>query len=133
MIYFCSRNRYVTAIPPQDKKNMDYLRIEGLRVDTRIGVHEWEKKITQTLLIDIEIPGDFSKTDDALSNAIDYDALCQHVTTLVETSHFNLIETVAHHIRASIQENFKIEALTLRVSKPHAISNARNISIEIQA
>ncbi len=112
---------------------MDCLRIEGLRVEAKIGVHEWEKKITQTLLIDIDIFSDFSKTEDTLSKTIDYDALCQHVTELVEASHFNLIETVAYAVRKSIQKTFNIKAVTLRVSKPHAVSNARNISIEIQS
>ncbi|MDX2346839.1 MAG: dihydroneopterin aldolase [Legionella sp.] len=110
---------------------MDYLYIEGLRVETRIGVHDWEKKINQVLLIDIKIPRDFSKLDDALENTVDYDALCQHVTKLVESNPFNLIETVAHQIIASIQSTFKLQALTIRVSKPHAINNAKNIYIEI--
>jgi 7,8-dihydroneopterin aldolase/epimerase/oxygenase len=111
---------------------MDYLRIEGLRIETRIGIHDWEKKINQVLLLDIEIPSDFSQTNDTLKNAIDYDALCQHVTELVESNAFNLIETVAHLVLASIQKTFKIKALTIRVSKPHAISNAKNISVEIR-
>ena len=112
---------------------MDYLRIEGLRIETRIGVHDWEKKIKQILLLDIDIPSDFSQTDDALKKTIDYDALCQHVTELVETSDFNLIESVGQHVLTAIQKTFQIKALTIRVSKPHAIHNAKNISIECHA
>ncbi|MDF1647111.1 MAG: dihydroneopterin aldolase [Legionellaceae bacterium] len=110
---------------------MDYLRIEGLRIETRIGVHAWEKKIDQVLLIDIEIPSNFSETKDELNNTIDYDALCQHVTTFVTSNAFNLIESVAQQTLQSIQDTFNVQALTLRVSKPHAISNAKNICIEI--
>lgn len=119
-------------LKPEIKKIMDYLRIEGLRIETRIGVNEWEKKINQVLLLDIEIPSDFSQTDDALKNTIDYDALCQHVTELVESTAFNLIETVARLVLESIQKTFKIKALNVRVSKPHAISNAKNISVELR-
>ncbi len=114
---------------------MNYLRIEGLRIETRIGVHAWEKKINQVLLIDIEIPIDIPKnsspSQDVLENTVDYDALCQHVTELVTSNSFNLIETVAQQVLTSIQATFKVQALTLRVSKPHAIHNAKNISVEI--
>lgn len=111
---------------------MDCLQIEGLRVETHIGIHAWEKKIKQILLFDIEIPLDFDKIADNIEQTIDYDALCQHVTTFVETHAFNLIETVAHEVIASIQNTFHIQALTLRVSKPHAISNAKNISVQVK-
>ncbi|MDF1677822.1 MAG: dihydroneopterin aldolase [Legionellaceae bacterium] len=111
---------------------MNYLRIEGLRIEARIGVHAWEKKIKQALLIDLEIPTDFSQIDDKIERAIDYDALCQHVTELVQSTQFNLIETVATHIQASLQTTFKIKTATIRVSKPHAIHNANNICVEIK-
>ncbi len=111
---------------------MNYLRIEGLRVEARIGVYAWEKKIRQALSIDIEIPTDFSQIDDKIERAIDYDALCQHVTQLVQSTQFNLIETVATHIHVSLQSTFQIKAASIRVSKPHAIHNANNICVEIK-
>ncbi|MCH9689665.1 MAG: dihydroneopterin aldolase [Gammaproteobacteria bacterium] len=109
---------------------MDYLRIEGLRIETHIGVHAWEKTIKQVLLLDIELPKDLSQTKDTLKNTIDYDALCQHVTEFVESNAFNLIETVAHQVLKSIQKTFEHQAMTIRVSKPDAIHNAKNISFE---
>ena len=111
---------------------MNLLRIEALRTTTRIGVHAWEQRINQVLLLDIDIPlssEKLEKTDDMLENTVDYDALCQHVTKLVESSAFKLIETVAERVISSIQESFGVQALTVRVSKPHAIANAGNISI----
>jgi 7,8-dihydroneopterin aldolase/epimerase/oxygenase len=108
---------------------MNMLRIEALRTTTHIGVHAWEQRINQVLLLDIDIPLTLDNTDDELENTIDYDALCQHVTNLVESSAFKLIETVAEHVISSIQTNFEVGAITVRVSKPHAIANAGNISI----
>ncbi|NCT57731.1 MAG: dihydroneopterin aldolase [Legionella sp.] len=113
---------------------MNILRIEALRTTTRIGVHAWEQRIDQVLLLDIDIPLSSEKleqTDDAIENTLDYDALCQHVTHLVESHAFRLIETVALRVINSIQSNFGIQAITVRVSKPLAIANASNISITI--
>lgn len=111
---------------------MNLLRIEALRTTTRIGVHAWEQAIDQILLLDIDIPLSLEKleqADDMLENTIDYDALCQHVTKLVESNAFKLIETVADRVIRSIQNHFGVQALTVRVSKPDAIANAGNISI----
>ncbi|MDF1828187.1 MAG: dihydroneopterin aldolase [Legionellaceae bacterium] len=111
---------------------MNILRIEALRTTTRIGVHAWEQRIDQVLLLDIDIPLSSEKleqADDAIENTLDYDALCQHVTHLVESNAFKLIETVALRVIESVQSRFGVQAITVRVSKPHAIANASNISI----
>ena len=110
---------------------MDSLHIKGLSVATRIGVFTWEQQISQRLSIDISIPADFSDCKDELANTIDYDKLCQHVTAYVETNAFNLIETVADKVARLIKEEFKLQQLTVSVSKPHAVKNAANIQVTV--
>lgn len=110
---------------------MDTLQIKSLKVTTHIGVHAWEQKIVQPLLIDIIILGDFSQCQDELANTIDYDALCQRVTHYVESTSFRLIETVAHSVANLIKTEFKPEQLTVSISKPHAIKNASNICVTV--
>lgn len=109
----------------------DTLRIEGLKIETRIGVHDWEQKINQLLRIDIELPFNFKKVKDDIKKTIDYDAICQHVTELTGSQPFRLIETVAETIASSIQTTFGIKTIKVCVSKPHAIANAANVSVEI--
>lgn len=111
---------------------MDKLEITGLSISTHIGVHAWEQRILQPVLLDISVPTDCSTADDDLANALDYDKLCQRVTTFVESNSFNLIETLAEKVAALIKNEFKVSALTIRVSKPSAIKNAANISVVIE-
>lgn len=112
---------------------MDTLEIIGLRVATRIGVHEWEQRIKQRLLIDINLQLDCRDVNENLANTIDYNTLCQAVTEFVESNSFKLIETVAERIVALIQNDFQITLpVTVRVSKPDAIKNAANVSIVIK-
>lgn len=40
---------------------MDTIYLRDLRVDTVIGVWDWERKIRQTLIMDIELGCDISK------------------------------------------------------------------------
>lgn len=108
---------------------MDTLKITALKVATKIGVHAWEQRINQTLLIDITILCDFSHCEDNLANTVDYDALCKAVTHYVETKSFQLIETVASEVTQLIAQEFNITNLTVAVSKPHAVSNAGNIQV----
>ena len=111
---------------------MDVLEITALRTKTRIGVHAWEQRILQELVLDIHIPIDCTSCNDNLANTIDYDALCQHVSTFIESNAFTLIETVAEQVAALIKTTFPlVTTLTVRVSKPHAIPMAGNISITV--
>lgn len=109
----------------------DALHISALNVATQIGVHAWEQRIKQTLLIDIIIPSDFSGCEDDLSKTIDYDALCQKVTQEVESKSFQLIETVANTVAELIQNEFKVAQLTVKVSKPDAVKNAGMIQVVV--
>ena len=110
---------------------IDTLRISALSINTRIGVHAWEQRISQKLLLDITIPVDLSTCHDTLANTIDYDALCKYVTEFVESRAFTLIETVAEQVAQLIKETFNIAQLTVSVSKPHAVKNAGNVCVTI--
>lgn len=109
--------------------HMDTLQISGLNVSTKIGVHEWEQRINQQLLLDITIPVDLSACDEDLANTLDYDALCQAVTRFVESQSFQLIETVANRVAQLIKEEFNVKQVTVAVNKPHAVKNAGAIRV----
>ncbi len=112
-------------------RTMDELIIERLSVSTHIGVHAWEQKIKQQLLLDISIPSDFSHGIDDLSHTLDYDALCKAVTVFVENNSFQLIEYVAHQVALLIKEQFNVGQLTVAVNKPHAVANAGAIKVRV--
>lgn len=94
-------------------------------------MHDWEQRIIQQLKLDITIPVDLSNCHDTLANTINYDELCQRITTFVESNTFALIETVAEQVATLIKDTFQINQLTVSVSKPHAVKNAGNIRVTI--
>jgi dihydroneopterin aldolase len=102
---------------------MDSLQITALSIMTHIGIHDWEQRILQELLLDIQIPIDITTCHDQIKNTIDYDQLCQRITTFIESNSFSLIETVAEKVGQLLKTEFNVEALTLTVSKPHAIKS----------
>ena len=113
---------------------MDTIYIEGLEIDALIGIHDWEQSTRQKLVIDIKISWDISnaaQTDD-ISFACNYASISESVTTFVEASHFQLIETLAEQTAQLILKKFSVPNLKLRVSKPGAVSNAENVSVSIE-
>ncbi len=110
---------------------MDILMVQGLSVQTKIGVYAWEQQIQQQVLIDITIPSDFSACEDDLSHTLDYAALCQKVTSFVESKSFQLIEYLANSVAELIKEEFQVQQVTVSVAKPHAVKNAGMIKISV--
>ena len=110
---------------------IDSLHISALRIETHIGVHAWEQRILQTLLLDIKIPMDIGTCNNELTNTVDYAKLCQVVTHYVESNTFLLIETVGEIVAKLIKDTFNINQLSISVSKPHAIKNAGNICVTV--
>lgn len=109
----------------------DFLRIHALKMMAQIGVHAWEQQIKQQLSLDIQIEVNCRQCNEQLSQTVDYAAICDLVIDYVENTSFLLIETVAEKVAELLKKTFAIQALTLTVSKPHAIKQADNISITI--
>jgi dihydroneopterin aldolase len=113
---------------------MDTIRIRGLKVETIIGVHAWEKKLPRTLVIDLELAADVARAarSDALADALDYHAVAQAASAFVAASRFQLIETLAQRLAEKLQTEFAVGWLKLEVHKPGAVAGAQDISVSIE-
>lgn len=113
---------------------MDIIFIEDLRVDTVIGVFDWEKEFKQPLYFDIEMQTDIrasAKSDD-IDKTVSYKDVSDKVIDLVENSQFELLETLAEMLCEEILKNFAgVFSLTLKVKKPQAVPRANTVGIQI--
>lgn len=113
---------------------MDIVYIRDLRIDTVIGVYDWERNIKQRLSFDIEMATDIRQaaaTDD-LQYAINYKAVSDRVIEFVEGFHPQLIETLAEAIAELIIKEFNVPWLRLQVSKAGAVRAARDVGLVIE-
>ena len=112
----------------------DNLSIEGLKVDTIIGVYQWEREVKQSVIIDLvlEIKSTSSGFEDSIEFAVDYVAVSDMVSNLVQSSSFLLIESLAEAIAGKLLKEFAIRSIRLKLSKPSAIQNATNVGITIE-
>ena len=113
---------------------MDRVFIRGLRAETVIGVYDWERKIRQPLVIDLELASDNRRaaSNDRLEDAIDYAAVSSRVLAYVEGSEFQLIETLAERIAELVMTEFAVPWLRLRVDKPGAVAEAETVGVQIE-
>ena len=112
----------------------DNLSIEGLKVDTIIGVYQWEREVKQSVIIDLmlEIKSTRSGFEDSIEFAVDYVAVSDMVANLAQSSSFLLIESLAEAIAGKLLKEFAIRSIRLKLSKPSAIHNAANVGITIE-
>ena len=113
---------------------MDIVYIKELEVETVIGIFDWERKIKQIVSLDLEMRCDVraaAKTDH-IDQAVDYKAIAKRLIAFIETSEFQLIETMAERIAEIILNEFKVEWLRLRLSKPGAVRGSKDVGVIIE-
>ena len=113
---------------------MDIIFLRGLQIDTVIGIYDWERKIRQTVIIDLEMGTDILKaaaTDD-IAHTLDYKTIAKRIIAFVEASEFQLVETLAEKISNIILDEFSVPWLRLTLNKKGAISGASDVGIQIE-
>lgn len=113
---------------------MDIVFIHDLKVKTVIGVFAWERRIRQTVCFNLEMGCDISAAaaSDQLAHALDYKAISKRITAFVEQAEFQLVETLAESVARLVREEFGVAWLRLSLSKPGALSAARDVGIVIE-
>lgn len=108
--------------------------IDQLEVRAVVGVHEHEKRSSQTLLIsvDLTVHEDPAGHGDSLARVVCYEAICNRINAIATARHVNLIETLAEQIAAACLEDRRVALARVRIAKPDAIAAARAVGIAIE-
>ena len=111
----------------------DVIIIDGLRVDAIIGIDDWERVMTQAIIIDMALftdVTDVAQTQD-LSQGINYKAVCEQVSKWVQDKKFELLETLVEYVSKQLLDNWPISKVSIRVVKPNAITLADAVGVQI--
>ncbi len=113
---------------------MDIIFLRELKVETLIGVYEWEKRVPQTLQLDLEIalPNSRACETDDIDDALNYADIVRHIQSALANRHFNLLEALAEHIAQIIIKDFKAPWVKVSVAKLQAIRNCKMVGISIE-
>lgn len=113
---------------------MDIVFIENLKVPASIGVWEWEHRIKQNLIFDIELGCDLQQAaqSDNVENTVSYKDVSLRISEFIAESKFNLLETVAEKIAGLILDEFPVSWCKVKVSKPRAVEMAKNVGVIVE-
>lgn len=119
---------------PATKQARDIIFLSDLRVQTVIGIWDWERAIKQTVGIDLEMATDIRKAaaSDSIEDTLDYKSVAKRIIEFVEQSSFQLVETMAERIAGIIMDEFGVPWVKVRLSKPGAIRGSREVGILIE-
>jgi dihydroneopterin aldolase len=113
---------------------MDIIFLHDLRIETVIGLWEWERKIRQTVAIDLEMSADIRKAaaSDSVDDTLNYKLVAKRLQQFVGDSSFQLVETLAEKIAGIVLDEFDVAWVRVKVNKPGAIRGARDVGVIIE-
>ena len=113
---------------------MDIVYIRDLKIETIIGINDWEREVRQTVSLDLEMATDIRRAagSDDISDTVDYKAVAKRIIAFVEGSEFLLAERMAESISDILREEFAVTWLRLRVGKPGAVTGAADVGVIIE-
>lgn len=113
---------------------MDIVYIRDLRIDTIIGIYDWEREVKQTVSLDLEMAADIrraAETDD-IQFALNYKAVAKRLITHVENSQCLLVERLAEEVASIVISEFNVPWMRLRLSKPGALRGSQDVGLLIE-
>lgn len=112
----------------------DRIFLHGLTSECIIGFIDWERRVKQTVVLDLELPVDcrYAARTDEVADTLDYKKVAKRVLAYVAASECKLVETLAHRLALMILEEFGLPWVRISLNKPGAIRNSRDVGVVIE-
>lgn len=113
---------------------MDIIFLNEVKVQTKLGVPDWERLTAQTIVLDIEIamPHSHSCQTDDITDTIDYGQVVNRIRETLNQRSFKLVEALAEHICQLILQEFGAPWVKLRVAKPGILPGLKALGVQIE-
>jgi len=113
---------------------MDIIFLSEVKVQTKLGVPDWERMVEQTIILDLEIGmphPESCKTDD-IKDTIDYGAVVARIRQTLAEKSFKLVEALAEHICQIILNEFGAPWVKIKVAKPAVLPGLKALGVVIE-
>ena len=112
----------------------DIVFIEDLRIETIIGIYDWEREVKQTIALDIEMASDNAKpaATENIDDAINYKAVAKRLIAFTEDSQFQLVETLAERMAEIIMAEFNVPWCRIKLRKLGAVTGSKSVGVIIE-
>jgi len=113
---------------------MDIIYLRDLRIDTVIGIYDWERRMKQTVILDIEMGTDIraAANSDAIEDTLNYKDVAKRIMTFVGDSEFELVEKKKKKVTSIILTEFNTTWVKLTLNKKGAVRGVRDVGVIIE-
>ena len=113
---------------------MDTIFLSGLTTECIIGIWDWERRVRQKVVVDIEMAADIRRAaaTDSIDDTLDYKRVSKRLLQFIGDSQFQLVETLTERIAEIVVREFDVTWVRVRLNKQGAIRGARDVGIEIE-
>ena len=113
---------------------MDIIYLHDLKIDTVIGIWDWERRTTQKIVIDLDMAVDVrhAASSDRIEDTINYKAVAKRLIAFIADSRFALVETLTEKIAEIVLSEFGVQWVRVRVNKKGAIRGAADVGVVIE-
>ena len=113
---------------------MDIIYLHDLKIECIIGIWEWERRIRQTVILDLDMAADIRRAadNDRIEDTLDYKAISKRLIEFVGNSQFQLVETLAEKVAGILLDEFRIQWVRVRVNKKGAVRGAGDVGVIIE-
>jgi 7,8-dihydroneopterin aldolase/epimerase/oxygenase len=112
---------------------MDIIFIHDFRLEILIGVYEWERRVPQTVQLDLEVglpPRE--KRSDRIGDTIDYSKIVSRIEASLAHHRFVLVEALAEHIAQLVMTEFGAPWIRASVTKLGALKGVKRLGVTIE-
>ncbi|MFA9438758.1 dihydroneopterin aldolase [Uliginosibacterium sp. sgz301328] len=112
---------------------MDFIFVEGLQVDARVGIYPREQLAPQAVEINLTfgVPESAADRDD-ISDTIDYDKVVSRIRAVLAERHFNLLETLGEFLVGLMFEEFGAPWVRVSIVKLGVLRGVRRVGVYIE-
>ena len=124
----------LSAISHPSLRNCRRLFLRNYEVMINIGVHDFEKKGEQRVLINVElyIPLELSTPRaDQLSEVVDYDFMRETIARRLEKGHIHLQETLCDDVVKAMLAHPRVRAAGVSTMKPDVYADCEGVGVEV--
>lgn len=125
--------RYI-ASNQRKGEQLDIIYLRDLKIDCVIGIWEWERRIKQKIIIDLDMAADVRRAaaSDDIQDTLNYKAVAKRLVSFVGDSGFQLVETLAEKVAELVMTEFNVRWVRVRVNKQGALRGAGDVGVVIE-
>ena len=112
---------------------MDFIFIEEMRVEARVGIYAREKAAAQTLDISLTFSfSDEAARDDDIAKTIDYAVVIDRIRRELAERHFNLLETLGEYLIGLMLDEFGAPWVKISIAKIGVARGVKRVGVQIE-